>query len=244
MRRIQLAISMTVAFPFVMLACASATAGLLVVPNVITSGGAVGFPFDASDPAVGGHQSTMRYQQVYAASQFTALGGAREITQIAFRTHTQPFSATISNIQIDLSTTTAAPDGLSSTFAANVGADDTIVHSGALPLSSAGTGAFDIIVNLSQPFTYNPAAGNLLMDVRLFSPAITGFFDGANVTGGEGISFISTLASGVSSPTSDFSSSEALITQFQFVPEPSSLVLAALGVAGLIDMIRHRRRAA
>jgi hypothetical protein len=238
-RQFKLAVSLTMATAFVMLACASATANLLMVPNVATNLGGVGYPFDLSDPGIGGPQSTMRYQQVYAASQFAAFGGARAITQIAFREDGMghSFSTTISNVQIDLSTTTATPDNLNSTFAANVGADDKIVHTGAFSLASAGPpdpytgpGAFDIIVNLSQPFTYDPAAGNLLMDVRVFSPATTSLFDAANVQG-DSVSCISTLASGVSSPTSEFSTTQALVTQFQFVPvpEPSAFALAAFG---------------
>ena len=57
-------------------------------------------------------------------------------------------------------------DGLNPcNFANNVGADDTIVHSGSLFLSSAFTGpaggpkGFDILIHLTTPFTYDPASG-------------------------------------------------------------------------------------
>src|SRR5258705_11106301 len=81
-------------------------------------------------------------------------------------------TTTVANIQFNLSTTPRNPDGLSGTYAANVGADDTVVFSGPLSISSQFSGptngprAFDIVVPLSTPFIYNPARGNLLGDIR------------------------------------------------------------------------------
>src|SRR5690242_878780 len=104
----------------ILLLCAFAIAGQadVIVPNTLSGvegNGNNNFPFDSTSP--------QRYQQVYASSQFGA-GGL--ITQLAFRPDGlvgHAFSVTISNIQIDLSTTIAAPDGLSSIFASNVGPD-------------------------------------------------------------------------------------------------------------------------
>ena len=80
----------------------------IVTPNNLT--GTEGnvdnsYPFSVAE--------TMRYQQVYAASQFGALAGPGGlITAIAFRpdaVYGYAFTHTIGNIQIDLSTTTAGP---------------------------------------------------------------------------------------------------------------------------------------
>ena len=66
------------------------------------------------------------------------------------------------------------PGSLSSTFASNVGGDDTTVYSGPLSLSSAFTGPadgpkdLDIAVKLQTPFLYDPAVGNLLLDIKGF----------------------------------------------------------------------------
>src|SRR5258706_965280 len=115
--------------------------------------------------------NTMHYLQVYAASEFGAMPAAGAfITGIAFRRDAgwPAFSATLRAMQINLSTTAKAPDGLASTFASNVGADDTIVFVGSLSLSSTATGrpaGFDILIPLATPFFYDPAAGNLLLDV-------------------------------------------------------------------------------
>src|SRR5262249_22141305 len=85
-----------------------------------------GFPLQISAFGL----ASERYQQVYAASQFASLGGPELITQLTFRPDGfvgSAFSSTIANIQIDLSTTTASVNGLSMTFANNVGANNTVV---------------------------------------------------------------------------------------------------------------------
>ncbi|MHC4994751.1 MAG: hypothetical protein ACYTGQ_06805 [Planctomycetota bacterium] len=133
---------------------------------------------------------SMRYQQVYDASEFTGLEGPHEITQIMFRpdaTNGEAFSSTIDNLQITLSTTTANSSSLSSTLADNVGADAQSVFSGSLTFSSSNTGPeegprdFDIVINLAAPFVYNPANGALLMDITHLGATST-FFDAHGVT--------------------------------------------------------------
>jgi hypothetical protein len=93
------------------------------------------------------------------------------INRIAFRGHGPgvPFTATVSQLQVNLSTTSKRPDALSSTFADNVGSDDTQVFSGPLPAAVTFTGDptnFEVVVNFTTPFFYNPAKGNLLLDIR------------------------------------------------------------------------------
>ncbi|MHB1309273.1 MAG: S8 family serine peptidase [Limisphaerales bacterium] len=87
---------------------------------------------------------------------------------------------------VRLSTTTAKPDNLSSTFSANVGADVTTVFERAWVSFEAGTGgapnAFDIKINFETFFTYNPLEGNLLVDITTYSAAANLFVDGANAT--------------------------------------------------------------
>ena len=118
-----------------------------------------------------------RIQEVYGAQNF-AVTDALHITELRYRpdtTYGRAFSTIVGNIEIRLSTTTRAPDGLSEGYAQNPGPDETLVHSGALAISSQFIGPpgepknFDIIIPLQTPFTYNPAAGNLLVDIRNFT---------------------------------------------------------------------------
>ncbi len=143
------------------------SAGPLVVPTGLTSvQGDTGnlFPLFSQQP--------IRYQQVYDKSQF---GGTRQtINSIAFRAHSPgiAFSGTIPQLQVSLSTTAKAPDGLSSIFADNAGADNTQVFSGPLTVAvnnSSTPGAvnsFDIVITFTTPFLYDPSRGNLLVDIR------------------------------------------------------------------------------
>jgi hypothetical protein len=120
-------------------------------------------------------------QNLYHASLFPAL--PIRITHLSFRADqgTGPFSSQIPNLQINMSTTTAAPDALSSSFEANHGADNTQVFNGPLALNTAGAlagpGAFDITIPLSTPFLYVPSTGNLLVDVQNFSSGPFFFVD-------------------------------------------------------------------
>jgi len=170
-----------------------AHAAVIVVPNALetTEGNTDNaFPFNVFGT------SPQRYQQVFVAEEFASLTGPEFITQIAFRPDAingSAFMATISNIQINLSTTSKAPDGLETTFANNVGSDDTVVFSGSLMLFSnntvlpGGTKAFDIAIDLTTPFLYDRGAGNLLLDVRNSSRETTTNFD-AQAIGGDSIS--------------------------------------------------------
>src|SRR4051812_19054558 len=116
---------------------------------------------------------SMRYQQVIAASEFP--GGRRNISRIVLRPDAingVAFAETLSNVQINLTTTPKTPQSLSKTFAENLGTDNTIVYQGELTLSSAftdvagGSKEFDIVITLQTPFSYDPAGGNLLLDIR------------------------------------------------------------------------------
>lgn len=165
-----------------------------------------------------------RYQQVYAASEFGP--GKRTITALRFRPtdNAQPFSITDPNVRIDLSTTSAAPDGLSPVFDNNTGADDVIVHDGPLSLSSANSGpvnspgAFDVVIPLSTPFLYDPAKGNLLLQVRNFAGSPGQFPLDAQNTSGDSISRL--LASGPFDANGQ-PDSLGLITEFAFSPAPA-----------------------
>ena len=103
------------------------------------------------------------YQQVYSSSQFST---PVSITEISFYNTQYNNGGTEMNSgtwTISLSTTSATPSNLSSTFTANIGPDNTQVFSGNLVQSWAFGDTLSI--PLTTPFTYNPNMGNLLMTV-------------------------------------------------------------------------------
>jgi hypothetical protein len=206
------------------LATGPASAEVVVVPSRLAAregDNNNGFPFNISRF----HLPSQRFQQVFSASEFASLPRPQRITQIAFRpdAHTgNAFSSTIADIQINLSTTGASPDGLSWTFSDNVGPDDTIVFEGSLSLSSADRGPregpkdFDIVIDLETPFAYDPFAGNLMLDVRNFSAGRTTQFD-AEFSTGDPTSRASSFACGaVDSDIAEVLDTDGLVTQFTF----------------------------
>jgi len=234
----------------------TAFADPIVVPSSLaaTEGdGANGFPFNLN-----AFQATsMRYQQVYNASMF----GRQQpllITAIAFRPDVnfgqgEAFSSVISSIQLNLSTTVRAADGLSTRFADNVGANDRVVFSGALALSSAFSGpvggpkAFDIVIRLATPFLYNPRQGNLLLDVRNFSGERTTQFD-ASESFTDGTSRMLSRLNGVNNETGFMDpegDSLGLVMLFEATPtpEPTTMLLTAPAIAALLRMKRPARAA-
>lgn len=200
-----------------------------------------------------------RYQQVYDAGQFSSFGASESINQIAFRAKQPLFGAfinnsvTVSNVQIQLSTTSKSAafndaNYISNQFANNIGADVKTVYSGSLTLTTptSGTSLFGYVINLQTPFTYSKASGNLLLDFII--P------DNASVTDNGTIGYaqldtvtdnlatsdgVASAFGATGSGTIGANSTTGLVTQFMtVVPEPTSLAAMA---TGLIAAARRRR---
>jgi PEP-CTERM motif len=182
-----------------------------------------------------------RYQQVYGSSDFGSTPIL--ITEMDFTPFFDgAFNFTVSNISLFLSSTSKPVGGLDLTLNNNLGADNTQVYGGALTLSSAGVpGIFDISIPLATPFTYDPTAGNLLLEVRNFSGDGQFIFFGAQA----GVDTVSRAGNtvGANLPLATFRDTFGLVTQFitQPVPEPSTLSLIGLGLLGLGAMKRRHR---
>ena len=127
-------------------------------------------------------RASIRIQEVYQASQIGT--SPMFLAGISFRPESKsiPFTNVISSLRLVLSTTTNAPDGLSSVFASNTGPDSMVVYSGSIEIASKVTGpstgpcAFDIYIPFQRIFLYDPSKGNLLVDL--------------SSTGGDGVSAV------------------------------------------------------
>lgn len=236
-----------------------AGADVTVSPNANTV-----LPGNAQTPSPFNYygSSGSRNQTLYPASDFLALG-AQNITDIKFRPYpgsggSSFFSSSfsVSNLIVTLSTTNRTEDGLSGlspTYSENVGADVQTVYTGPITLTSTTTDApdgatklFDYSIALQSPFTYDPNAGNLLLDFTIpdgdtVSGSGFGFvtFDDVN-TIGDGIASVVNIQTSMSN-TGTYSTDGA-IAEFTstVVPEPTSLAVLGLVVTGLIA---RRRRA-
>ncbi len=214
----------------VLLSAGSAPAAV-IVPNVLAS-------VDGDDgncSPLSGCTDTDRYQQVYSASQFS---GPLTISAIAFRRDIAtpgPFTTSFSSVSIGLSTTSAAPDALSTTFLSNRGLDFTVVRSGALTLSSASSGGspapFDISIPLQTFFSYNPSQGNLLLEWQNFGGESFVFFLDATAVNGDAVS--RSFAFDPNAVTGFHRRMDTIGLVTQFVPEPSTALLLAASLTAL-----------
>src|ERR1044071_949835 len=208
-----------------------AGAAFIVVPNGLRYQGGNSYTFwpflIQQSPAI----PSMRYQQVYDSSAFSAIQppGAY-LTRLFMRSSTnfpRGSFGTSTNVQINFSTTSKSPDGLSAVFAENVGQDDTVVFGPAPLQMSFEAGGFQCGINcgefpLTNAFWYNPTVGNLLLDVRIYggepvSPVPYGL--DAQDTVGDSVSRISSRS--VDDLTATNADTLGVVTAFQFDPVPA-----------------------
>lgn len=240
MRKILLVILMSVCLLWAIPAFADVTIGL---PADASTGNA--FPFGAVYDG--------EYQQVYSSTQFS---GPITITNLEFFDTVYGSGATSLPTgiwTISLSTTPADWNTLSTTFASNIGSNNTTVFDG--NISQPWAFGDTLSITLSTPFLYNPADGNLLMDVvasGVTVPSAPVYFDtnGDNGGGENGDTFLGRdYINGGVGPTDTsgtVNSGYGLVTEFSTsastVPEPCTLILLGSGLAGLAAYRRRRSR--
>jgi hypothetical protein len=145
-------------------------AQIVVVPNALATNDGNSF---GTSP-VGGPTS-VREMQIYDASQFGALSGPSFLTQFAYRPDTipGPSGPRTLTLRIYASTTSRSVAGLSTTFAENLGTNNTLVFDGTVNLTTrnlpgpGNTRQFDYVFPFTTPFLYDPAAGNLVLSLQI-----------------------------------------------------------------------------
>jgi len=161
---------------------AVAVGSAAVVPGALANvEGNVGnaFPFHIAAFGV----PSMRYQQIYTASQFSSAG---IIDALRFRRDAgqSPFTVGGIDVKINLSYAATSVATASPVFANNVGAGVVTVFDGLLTLSSTGAGSpnpLDIVIDVANTFNYDPAQGNLLVDIFVRNSPNTRFFDATDI---------------------------------------------------------------
>ena len=202
---------------------------------------------ESSVPLTIPEANSARYQQVYAASEFSRIPNGGFISKLFFRPAGDVGVGGI-EIQVNLSTTTRQPDSLSTTFADNVGVDDTVVYPRGdfTLLGQPPGGFFSVVMPLQRQFLYDPAQGNLLLDIRVFrgyprSPGENPVMDVHTVMGDS----VSRVWGDLNASTALIADTTGLVTVFEVTPvsEPSAIALLGIGIfcAGVVRKAISRR---
>lgn len=124
-------------------------------------------------------RSTFRFQMLYDESHFLSQGidYPIQITRIKYRAAggaTSPGGETYTGVSVDMSSSPSDWSNPSTTFAANVGTDNTQVFNGSVTATAATGGSpndYIIDIQLTTPFTYDPTSNlDLLVDVTAPNP--------------------------------------------------------------------------
>ena len=173
----------------------------------------------------------VRYQQVCDGSQFSQLpAGGAFVTRIFLKPDCgSNWDFVSTNLQLNLSTTAKGPDQLSAVFAENIGPDETVVwrRSSYFPPSGGSPcpNSFSMLSEfyLDVPFFYDPAKGNLLLDLRKTS---TEQNDGwppprmdAQTVLGDSVS--RAFAFSLNTNMAEVVDTTGLLLQFEFFPTPT-----------------------
>ena len=186
--------------------------------------GSNAFPFGTNTDGSAAYSG--EYQQIYSSTSFS---GPISISQLAFSSDSKDPASITYSFTLALGVTTRTPSSPGSTYSGTF----TPVFSGALTASLTSTPSdFDLVITLTSPFIYNPALGNLLLDLNVTSAAGPNalFFSTESSSSSFGRVF---NASGTGASTEG--PNRGLVTRVTgtTVPEPSAFVLIAFALVWL-----------
>ena len=199
-------------------------AQVIVVPNTLATDDGNGSATSTEGPA------SVRWLHIHDASQFGALLGPSFLTKFAYRPdqilgQSGPRSLTL---RIYASTTSRSVGGVSTTFAENLGTNNTLVFDGTVTVTTANlpgpgnTRQFDYVFAFTTPFLYDPAAGNLALDLQIEASGSALTFD--TVSGDPAIGRVLNTGSSTAT-TGDIRFSH--VTQLTFEAPPQVTIRAS-----------------
>ncbi len=166
-------------------------------------------------------QPSMRYQQIYSASEFA---GGGLIDEVRFRRNigAAPFSNVLIDAKISLGYAATTVASASPVFAENIGAGYVTVFDGQMTLSSTGTGSpnpFDIVLDVAALFDYDPSQGDLLLDIEMRNSPFTAFIDASSASQQSSMTRIYSFPGDVNAEIGVSPQLYGLVTQFGFEPD-------------------------
>lgn len=206
---------------------------------VMPSGAATTYGNSQPEPFMPGPGAIypFRYQEVFSSSDMVMPFGVHYITAVSFRLAAfgqSSVDAVLPEIEIRLSTTPRSVNLLSTTYANNVGPDETVVHArGPLAISATYVPGgvvqpFDVLIEFETPFLYDRSWGNLLLDVINYGGS--GRRVGFDYKDSEGDSVSSV---GLADLEHGGEGTSGLVAEFTFADVPEPFVVYLLVVGGV-----------
>ncbi len=183
-----------------------------VVPQVNTTTPGGGYSASLSQ--------VFRFQQLYPAHEFPPV--PIRITSLSWRRfNTETFQNASGQYRFKLSTTSKTESTLGSVFDQNIGPDETIVFDGTWTVSSMTTQTnppypFEMVLNLTTPFVYDPTKGNLLVEHQCFSTTVP-YCDAAGGVG-DGLARAYNTSLNPNATTASMVDTGGDIIQFEYTP--------------------------
>ncbi len=187
-----------------------------------------------------------RRQHIYLASGFdTVPEGGAWLVGHAYRadaSQSEEVPTSFNDVKVTLSTTNLST--ISPNFGINLGESSVTVLEGSVDLNypisgpAGGPNPFGDEYAYTTPFFYDPSQGNLIVEiVTQTGPETRGATDWATTPDG----FAGTAYNAFWQATHGATILTRPITQFRFVPEPSSGLLLGLGMMSLVFWRRQRQ---
>ncbi|MBN3924771.1 PEP-CTERM sorting domain-containing protein [Nostoc sp. NMS4] len=214
----------------------ASTAHAIIIGNPADPNNGNCFPFSCKYSGLG-----TRYQQVYNSDLFSDAVVIDEISFFSTQNSQESNIIDTANYEISLSTTPKAVNALDTVnFSSNVGTDNSLFFQGKLGGSIIGK---TFSISAKSSFLYNPAKGNLLLDIFKTNNLGdgSGLLDARSGTFGNDSSRAHNFGTGFKS--------YGLVTEFRTytisVPEPASITgLLAFSALGAGSALKRKQQKA